>query len=368
MNRKKTIVFSIGSLTKGGAERVIVNLAEHFYKEGYQTYIVTKMIAKDEYPLSEGITRIVADITEEETTKSRAKNLYLRIKKMRDVWKKIQPNIIVSFIGKNNFMTIVSSRGLKIPVVVSVRSNPRREYGNSIQWFLAQFLFPKADGIILQTKDAKEAFGKKVQEKAVILPNPMNALFVRDLYLGERQKEIVTVGRIDSNKNQELLIDAFSEIAKEFPEWKCKLYGDGEKRFALEKKVAEKGLENQILFMGRQSDIPDKIGQVAIFVLPSKVEGMPNALIEAMALGLAVISTNCPCGGPRELITEGVNGLLIQVDDKDALKNALVTLMNQKKLRETLGSKAFESSKAYYPDKVLKVWQEYLENLMIKEK
>lgn len=236
MNKKKTIVFSIGSLTKGGAERVIVNLAEHFYKEGYQTYIVTKMIAKEEYPVSEGIIRIVADITEEETTRSRVKNLYLRIRKLRGIWKCIQPDMIVSFIGKNNFMTIASARGLKIPVVVSVRSNPGREYGSPIKWCFAQLLFPKADGVILQTKEAKEAFGKRVQKKAVILPNPMNAMFVRELYLGERQKEIVTVGRIDSNKNQELLIDAFVEIAGEFPEWKCKLYGDGEKRNILEKK------------------------------------------------------------------------------------------------------------------------------------
>ena len=362
-DNKKTVAFYIGSLDKGGAERVIANLAEYFFSQGYRVYVVTKLKAVDEYPLSQGIERIIADITKEEETNSRFGNLYARIKKLRNVWKRIKPDVIVSFIRKNNVMALVSTRFLGIPVVVSVRSDPKRELSGTAMKQLSFFLFRFAKGIVLQTNQAKEFFPAYLQKKAIILPNSINPAFLNVEKSTEKRKEIVAVGRLDSNKNQKMLIEAFSDIAKEYPDWCVRLYGNGEAVDSLKKLVQEKGLEQQIFFMGQVSCVQEKIKGASIFVLPSKCEGMPNALIEAMSLGLAVISTDCPCGGPADLIENGENGILIPVDDKNALTESLRKLMNDEEYRKQLATQAAKITEKLHPDIVNEMWREYLDKI-----
>lgn len=365
-NKKKKIAFYIGSLGKGGAERVIVNLAEYFYSQNYEVYVVTKLQEENEYSLNSDITRVIADITREEETKSRFGNLYARIRKLRHIWKTIKPDVIVSFIRKNNVMAIVSSRFSHIPVVVSVRSDPGRELQGRSMKTLSLFLFYFAKGIVLQTNQAKEFFPRSLQKKSVILPNSINPNFLKAEKVTEKEKEIITVGRIDKNKNQRMLIEVFSEIASAYPDWCVRLYGDGEEMPSLKKMVKEKELEKQIFFMGQVWDVAEKVGRASIFVLPSKCEGMPNALIEAMTLGTAVISTDCPCGGPADLIQNGKNGILIAVDDKDALKKALLELMNDEKYRQELAQSATRIIEKLHPDIVNKQWEEYLGSILRK--
>lgn len=365
-NRKRRIAFYIGSLDKGGAERVIVNLAEYFYSQDYEVYVVTKLKEINEYTLNPGITRIIADITTEEETKSRLGNLYARIHKLRQVWKTIKPDVIVSFIRKNNVMAIASSRFLSIPVVVSVRSDPKRELQGRIMKKLSLFMFRFADGIVLQTNQAKAFFSKNLQKKAVILPNSINPEFLNIERKIEKKNEIVAVGRIDKNKNQRMLIEAFSEIADEYPDWCVRLYGDGEESVMLKNLVKEKGLENQVFFMGQISNVAEKIKKASIFVLSSKCEGMPNALIEAMTLGIAVVSTDCPCGGPADLIQNEENGLLIAVDDKNALKQALLKLINDAEFRQKLAQNASQIIQKLHPDIVNRQWEEYIDDILRK--
>lgn len=362
MREQKIIAFYIGSLAKGGAERVVVNLAEYFCQTGYRVYIVTKLQEKDEYEISNGITRMIADLTEEELSESRIKNFFGRINKLKKIWKEITPDVVVSFIKKNNFMALASAKPLKIPVIVSVRSAPAREYEGRLFATLVRIMFAFADGVILQTKDAMAYFPGYIRKKAVILPNSLNPAFIRERFAGERRKEIVTVGRIDSNKNQRMLVEAFLEIAEEFPEWKCILYGEGSGRGTVETLLQESSYKERVILAGKQGNIQDKIYESSIFVLPSNCEGMPNALIEAMALGLAVISTDCPCGGPKDLIEDGVNGILIPVGDKEALKNALRETMSDDTWRDRLGSNAAKIADRLHPDIVNQMWKDYIES------
>lgn len=358
MNNKR-IAFYLGSLTKGGAERVVTNLAEYFKAKGYEVFVITKLRAENEYTLSDGITRIIADITKEEE-KGRIQNLFLRIAKLRRIFKEIQPDVVASFIGKNNLMSIAATRGTGIPVAVSVRSNPAREIGDGFKRKLYFAMFYLAEGVVLQTTEAKEFFPKSIQKKAIVLQNSLNPEFLRPPYTGEKRKEIVTVGRIDKNKNQHMMVEAFAPLAKDFPEWTMVFYGDGEERVNLEERVLELGLADRIIFKGTQSNIPEKIEGSSIFVLPSRQEGMPNALIEAMVLGLAVISTDCPCGGPRDLITQEENGILIPVDDTQELTSELKRLMEEEKLREKLGRKAIFLKDKVMPENINAQWEEYL--------
>ena len=227
-------------------------------------------------------------------------------------------------------------------------------------------LFRFADGIVLQTKQARDFFPKYLQKKSIILPNSINPAFLTVQKELEREKEIVLVGRIDSNKNQRMLLEVFADIAHEYLEWSVRIYGEGEDREELEQWVKGKGIENQVFFMGQVSDVSEKIKKASIFVLPSRCEGMPNALIEAMTVGLAVISTDCPCGGPADLIQNGKNGLLIKVDDKKALELVLRKLLEDEEYRLQLASNAVKIIEKLHPDIVNKQWEKYIEDILRK--
>lgn len=359
----RTIALYIGSLSRGGAERVMVNIAAYFNGCGYKVYLVTKASEGPEYDVPEGVTRLPADIEGDEITSSRITNLKRRIEKLRNIWKEIKPDIILSFIRKNNLMAIASAKGLNIPVVVSIRSNPERELQGRGFKQISFLMFKRAAGIVVQTSAAKAYLPENLQKKTVILPNSLSEAFVNVSPSKERKKEIVLVGRIDSNKNQRMVLEVFDEIIDEYPQWSLHLYGDGDMAAGLRNRFDC----DRIVFHGPVDNVKDRIKDASIFVLPSKQEGMPNALIEAMALGIACISTDCPCGGPADLIEHDVNGILIPVDDSAQLKQQLCRLMEDEKLREELGAEALKISQKLNPDKVNKMWKDYLEGFMPSE-
>lgn len=359
-SNKKTIALYIGSLSRGGAERVMVNLAQHFCAHNYNVYLVTKTVDEPEYEVPKGVTRIVADITKEEEGNSRVGNLVKRIKKLRGIWKEINPDLILSFIRKNNLMAIASAKGLKIPVVVGIRSNPARELQGRLMKPLSFCLFGYAKGIVVQTTQGKEYLPQKLQKKTVIMPNSLTKQFMEMPVSVKRRKEIVCVGRIDDNKNQKMLLEAFSKLGEEAKDWSLHLYGDGSAKIGLEKEYAS----DNIIFHGQVNDVADRIKDASIYVLTSKEEGMPNALIEAMALGLACISTDCPCGGPADLINDGDNGILVPVNDTEALAKALSSLINDENLRDNMGKEAVKVRETLNPTAVNEKWQQYLESVI----
>lgn len=361
------IAMLTGSLQKGGSERVLVNLTGYLSEQKNQITMVTTYVREDEYPLPEGVKRVISDITAEETGKSRIGNFIRRFNKLRNIWKTEKPDLILSFIGKNNMMAILTSWGLKIPVVVSVRGEPNQEYYTGWMRFAARHLFARAAGVVLQTRDCMDFFPEKVCKKAVILKNPLNPLFLCPRFDGERNKEIVAVGRVDENKNHTLLIQAFSEIAEQFPDYKLVIYGDGDKRSQLQKLVEDLQLSGQISLPGSISDVKAAIYEASVFVLPSNTEGVPNTLIEAMAMGLTVISTDCPCGGPASLIENGENGILIPVNGKQELKENLQKVLNDLQYATGLGMNATKTGAIYNPREVNREWEQYLEACMRRE-
>lgn len=358
--KSKKIMFYISSLAKAGAQRVILNLTESLLKNGHKVYIVTTMVAEDEYPLPEGAKRIVSDIQEEEITSNRIVNLKKRFCKLRNIWKKGNPDIIISFIGKNNFMALLTAWGLHIPVITSVRGEPREEYYNRLTQVLSKTLMGKSAGIVLQTPDAKEYFPKWIQKKAVILENPLNPDFI-DAYNEElRKDEIVTVGRIDGNKNQQLMIDAFCKIAEEFPNVNLIIYGDGEDREQLMEYAGKTKYSNQIFLPGPIRNVKKRIEKSKIFVLPSNTEGMPNALMEALALGIPCISTDCPCGGPKMLMDGKENGILVPVGDVDAMAESMRKLLTDEALWQKYSRNAYKITEELHPEQINRKWEEYL--------
>ncbi|MBE5842622.1 MAG: glycosyltransferase family 4 protein [Butyrivibrio sp.] len=393
----------IGSLNKGGAERVMVNLAEYFFGRGYHVTLITTYLADDEYEVphgnwsltekdgfiktevlnpddelkyvylkkeNDGIDRVFTALMPDERG-GRLANFKRRISKLRNTFKEINSDIILSFLGKNNVMAINAARGLGIPVVVSVRSNPSREYGSKGLNLSMNMLFPKAAGVVVQTTGAKEYFKDSIQKKCRILPNSIHPDFINKeiVPFENRTKTIVSVGRLDDNKNQILLIKAFAKIADKHSDYRLVIYGDGPSKNKFMDEAKSLGLlDKNIFFMGNVSGVADKIKESEIFVLSSKQEGMPNALIEAMALGLCCISTDCPCGGPKDLINTKENGILIPMGSDDAmvesLSNALSEVIADRELSKKMSEAAVSVRQEYSPDRINLMWEEYFEELM----
>lgn len=359
----KRIALFISSLQKGGSERVMVNLAEYFHERKYDVVLVTQYRMEREYSISPEIRRVCSEPDASMMRGGRVKNFLVRFSVLRDIWKAYRPDIILSFLGKNNLMAVATAAFLPSKVVVSVRGEPTMEYEGKRMQLIAKLVFRFADGVVLQTERARAFFPKAVRRKSVILPNPLNPQFLNRTIRAEREELIVTAGRLDENKNHAMLIHAFAKIAEEYPAVKLVIYGDGVLRAALEMLVAEKGLSNRITLPGNVNDVAEHICKARIFTLTSNTEGMPNSIMEAMALGIPVIATDCPCGGPAALIENGVNGLLVPVGDAFALADAFRRIFEDREFELKLRENACRITEKLAPDKVNKAWEEYLNNI-----
>ncbi len=361
---QKHIAFYIGSLHKGGAERVFVNLAEYFLQQGYRVTMVTQYQKENEYELPEECKRVLSDLTPEEVCRSRIKNFCYRVRKLHRIWKEEKPQLVLSCIGKNNFMAIVTAMFTKTKVVVSVVGETKEEYPGRLMRGLANFLFPYASGVILQTERSKSFFRKRVQSKAVILPNSLNPDFMKPRYEGEREKRIVAVGRMDANKNHEMMLRAFAALADKYPAYTLTIYGDGELRSYLEDLAKELGIAHKVSLPGVVFDVAERIERAALFLLTSYSEGVSNALIEALAIGLPVISTDVPSGGTGELMTDGENGLFIPTGDVKALEKAMDRLLGDPEYADRLGRNAAKIQERLSPDRVNGLWKDYFEKII----
>ncbi|MFG6367076.1 MAG: glycosyltransferase [Lachnospiraceae bacterium] len=359
----KRIILFISSLQKGGSERVMVNLAEYFLRQNYDVILVTQYQRDKEYSISPKIHRVYSEPDESMLQGGRIRNFCVRFHTLRKLWKTYRPDVILSFLGKNNLMAVAAAAFLPIKVAVSVRGEPTMEYEGKFMQSIAKIVFRFADGVILQTEQASQFFPRAVRRKSVILSNPLNPQFIGRKVCANREDLIVAAGRLDENKNHIMLIHAFGRIAEEYPTVKLVIYGEGALRTKLETLIAEKGLTDRVSMPGNVNDIADRIGKARIFTLTSNTEGMPNSIMEAMALGIPVIATDCPCGGPAALIEHGVNGLLVPVGDAFALADAFRRIFEDKDFEQKLRENAHKITEMLAPEQVNKQWEDYLSQL-----
>ncbi len=371
---ERTIVFYIATLTRGGAERVIVNLANYFYRQGYRVYMVTLEPDEGLYPMEEGIQKLVLDVSGAGSgLTGRLRSALGRITQVRALIKRTRAQALVSFIGKTNIRAILAALGTETKVFVSVRSAPEREYPGRLKRLLAKRLFCLADGIIFQSEGARSFFPKAAQKKSRILLNPLSPEYAERLHeeamqsggaafgAARRGYEIVTVGRMDKVKNHALLVDAFAIARKEKPELHLTIYGGGDCMEAIREQVGRLGLTQAVSLPGDCRDIPDKIEGARLFVLSSDYEGMPNAVAEAFAMKLPVVSTDCPSGGARTLVQDGVTGLLVPVGDAGKMAEAILRILNDSELEERIRRGAYEFAQTLHPDKINRQWLDYIE-------
>lgn len=357
-NKEKKIIFYIDVMKRGGAQRVMSVIVNHLAKTNDNLVLITDFKSEnlaDEYEINSNVKRLYL----RESIKGNAilKNIE-RIKCLRRIVKSEKPDIILSFLGRPNIRMLLATIGLKCKKFVSVRNDPNKEYGtNFIKKLFSKTLFLLADGCVFQTSDASKYFFKKTQKKSKIIFNPVDEKFYTE-YSNTEKKDIISVGRLEPQKNHKLLIEAFENISQEIEE-NLLIYGDGNLKEELQKFVNDKRLNDRVLFMGNVKDIDVVLQSAKVFVLSSDYEGMPNALMEAMATGVGCISTDCPCGGPKALIENDTQGILVPCGDSIALSNAIQKMLLQYK---KYGEAAKQRAKKFKEDKILKEWEDYLFN------
>lgn len=332
--RKKTlmkIVFVLPNMCGGGTERVVSLLANEYVSEGFEVGILLFAGNKVEYDLNDTVEVVSVGPPSGGKLSIRVK----RLKKMRQYFKNNKGCYIYSFstIGTGNI--VLTTIGLNRKMLVSERSDPnaydKKHYRN--------FFYSFAKIVICQTQESINSFPKYIRKKAIVIPNPLNPK-IPSVYCQDRKKRIVTVGRLEEVKNQQMLIRAFIKIQESNQDYTLHIYGKGSLEKILKQLVQDLGISNYVFFHGFCDNILEEISDSSIFVLCSNYEGVSNSLIEAIALGIPVVATDCPIGGCREYVKNGVNGYLIPVGDIQALENSLLLLMNNEHLKNNMQEQA----------------------------
>ncbi len=361
-DRQRTVMLYCNSLHKGGAERVFAQLAERFADCGYRSILVTSFAdpGREEYPLPPTVRRY--NMEPERVIQSRLKRNVSRIAALRKILKAEKPDILISCMQEPNFRAMIATRGLPVKRLVSVCNAAEKEYPGKLGAFVGKVLMPQAEGCVFQTEEEKRWFPEKLQKKSRIIMNQVSDSFFDVRHTGARH-DLVSVGRLTAQKNQALMIHAFGKIADE-TEDNLLIYGAGELREELEALITSLGLTGRVRLMGLSSDVASAIKDARCFILSSDFEGVPNALLEAMAMGLPCIATDCLGGGPAMVIKNGVSGLLTPVGNMEALAFAMRRVLQNPAEAESMGRAAREAAERFRPDAVFEDWRSYVEDIL----
>lgn len=332
------IVFVIPDMPGGGTERVISLLANEYVSRGIEVDILLFAGQQTAYKLDERVQVVSVAGASGGSVKVRLK----RLKNMRTYFKRNPGCRIFSFSTIGTGFVVLSTIGLKRRMLVSERIDPESCDHKAYRNFFYRF----SDVLVCQTKEAASCFPKGIADKAVVIPNPLDSN-LRPPYTGERKKWIVTVGRLEKQKNQKLLIEAFADFHNQFPDYSLHIYGKGELEEELKDYSRSFHMEQHVVFHGFCSNVHEEIVDSAMFVLSSDYEGISNSMAEAVALGIPVIATDCPPGGCSAYIENEKNGLLVPVGDRAALCGAMKRIASDECLARKLSENGVKLREKY---------------------
>ena len=352
------ITMMIGGLSGGGAERVVCNLSNYLSRR-HNVTILTMSEDEPAYHLEKNVRRLSLHL-KKESNNTVLKNL-TRLRRFRKYLVKENADVFVVMLpGTINFM-LAHRHLIKSPIIISERGDPSIIYNRSfIQRLFVKNLYSKADNYVFQTEEAQKFYEPYINKKGEIIPNAINEEFIKPKFKGERRKAIVSVGRLNTQKNFLLLIEAFSKILPDFPEYKLEIYGEGQQRSELTKKIEHLGVSENVQLRGYVNGITSYIENASLYVLSSNYEGMPNSLMEAMVLGIPSISTNCPVGGPRFLIDSGVNGFLVSMNDSNQMAQRMKQILLSPDLAKKFSEESPKIANDLNPQKIYGMWEEII--------
>ncbi len=369
--KKLKIAFVIPRMGGGGAERVTANLANGFSEKGHDVRIITIVSDKSFYPIKKAIKIYSANISVNRKSKITAlKSQIFNLRKafifIKDRLLEEKPDVIISFLIETDILTFFAKRYIKDAVHICSERNDPTSRNKLIQKFL-KYIYRKSDLLVCQSQNVANYYDCVDDNKKVIISNPINSQNLPPYYEGVRRKVIVSVGRLDIQKNHSLLIDSYTDVKQLFPEYKLEIYGKGYMQPELQKKIDDYRLSGYISLMGSHKNVLEKINDASLFVMSSDYEGFPNALLEAMCLGLPVICTDFSTGVAKELI-KPENGFIVPVKNRNLMTEAINKVLSSSELRLSMGNNNRKLVKYFDSEVILNQWMEHIEKVYYKEK
>lgn len=357
----KTIIFITNALSGGGAERVMSNLANYLIDKGYCIKFI--LLNGDEvvYPLNASAEIIVRPDIQDKDTMAQIKFLHKYMKKNKDA-------LFVSFFTHQNLYTILAAIGTGVKVLVSERNDPANSFTQKIQKFgdpARKLLYKNKNckKIVFQTQGAADYFDQSINDKGIVIPNPLKD-GLPEPYTGERKKTAVAVGRFNPQKNYKLMLDAFAQFSEKHPDYKLEIYGDGALRTTMENYIERLGLTDKIELCGFCKNVHERIIDAGMYVMSSDFEGLSNAMLEALAIGLPVVTTDHPPGGARAYITDYENGILTPVGDIDAMAKAMCYVAEHPEKAQEMGQKASLIREELSSDNICEKWKKVFDDIL----
>jgi GalNAc-alpha-(1->4)-GalNAc-alpha-(1->3)-diNAcBac-PP-undecaprenol alpha-1,4-N-acetyl-D-galactosaminyltransferase len=363
------IVFIIGTLKGGGAERILSGMANYWHSMGHAVTLITHDAEENDfYPLSPGINRIGLNLTG--PTRGFLYTIKQRIQKIttpRRIIRRLKPDVVISFTYMTNCEAIIALFRTGIPLIISERNNPIAQKISPIWKILRLLLYPMAAAVVMQTKEAAHWSQQYLDHKKLhVIPNfvelPITSPQKNDLKLPGTKHFITAAGRLTRQKGFDLLIEAFSIAVRNTAEWSLVILGEGEDRRFLEGLADRFSVCDRVIMPGRIRNPEQVMKKSDMFILSSRYEGFPNVLLEAMASGLPVISTNCPFG-PADIVRHGIDGILVPNRDTAALAHAIRSLMENEGERKRLASRSPEVLSRFGKESIMHQWDTLISSL-----
>lgn len=357
------VLFVIGVMGNGGAERVIANLSNEFVAYGWEIEIVTIYGSRQDYELDGRVSvrNIICKCP------VRVLRPFERFATIRRYIEEGKPDVVVSFLADVNIHVILSMLGLKSKLVVSERNDPQRDPKPKWMRGLRDRLYRRTDGIVFQTGDAQAYFCKVLNKKikTEIIPNPIkDNLPVYNK--NTDSNEFITACRLNSQKNLPLMIDAFKILVDKGLDIQLSIYGEGPERKSLEDYIKRLKLEERVFLCGFTNEIHDRMKNAACFVISSDYEGISNSMLEALAIGTPVVATDCPVGGARMYITDNVSGRLVPCGDVDSLADAMYMAVKDRKAAIAWGETACNIRNELTVGRIASQWKAFLGEVLKK--
>jgi GalNAc-alpha-(1->4)-GalNAc-alpha-(1->3)-diNAcBac-PP-undecaprenol alpha-1,4-N-acetyl-D-galactosaminyltransferase len=364
---KLTLISS--SLEVGGAERVMSIIANYWAAKGWEITILTFDDGSKPpfYDLDDQIdVRPLAIESQDDyaISLSSVKDNLGRIQILKQAIVASRPDVVISFVNTTNIMTLLACWGLKVKTIVSEHVNPASSQVNKVTQLLQKFTYRRADLITVQTHAALSFFPPD-RYKTFVIPNPV-ALPTSDpidSQLNTDDRHLLAIGKLIPQKGFDLAIEAFAQVCQDRPEWTLTILGEGEMRDELEDLCTELGLEDRVFMPGVVKNIDAHLRKADIFVLSSRFEGFPVTLCEAMACGVPVIAANC-LSGPREIVHNGIDGMLVMPDNVEALAMGLNQLMSDPGKRQYFSHHAPKVLDRFGVEPVMIIWNRAIEQVL----
>ena len=362
------VIYGLGG---GGAERVMSIVANYWVSQGWDVTLIMLVAATQPpfYPLdpriklkSLGIAGISANLL------AAIGNTWQRVKVLRKEIIASQPDVVISFMNSVNVYAILACWKLNIPTIVSEHIYPGSTDANKIWQFMMKWTYRYADLVTVLTQNALPFYPAAQGYRTIVMPNPVMTpapVVAMDRLLAA--PSLIAIGRFEPQKGFDLLMKAFHQIQAKYPDWQITILGEGPMRSALEDLRSQLQLTDRIHLPGLVTNVQEYLRQADLFVMPSRFEGFPMALCEAMACGLPVLAADC-LSGPREIVEDGVNGVLVATEDVDALAAGLDALMSNPAKRQQLAQNAPQILDRFGLDRVMGIWKNAIEGVIARKR